>query len=290
MRRYACFFLLLLLAKAVHANHWEPDPYLYPDNMNVIGVIELNGIELAIGGFELGAFCDGECRGSEMLAFYEGLDRYMVFMTIYGQSGNDISFRLYDHSMQRELELTPPETLSFVPNAIVGVIHAPYVFSFSGGMGLITVHAVPEEGGSVTGGGAYWIGETCTLYVVANEGYLFANWAENGAFVSDQPSISFTVTQDRHLEAYFDFYDGVEEEADVLSVFPNPTTGKVTLEGLNEGSEIRVMNGCGNIVLIKHCKDLDTIVDLGSVPDGCYILYVISGAEKQIKKVVKISS
>ena len=258
--------------------------------MNVIGVIELNGIELATGGFELGAFCGDECRGSEMLAFYEGLDRYMVFMTIYGQSGNVISFRLYDHSMQRELELTPPETLSFVSNAIVGAIHDPYVFSFSGGMGLVTVHAVPEEGGSVTGGGAYWIGETSTLYVVANEGYLFANWAENGAFVSDQSSISFTVTQDRHLEAYFDFYDGVEEEADVLSVFPNPTTGKVIIGGLNEGSEIRVMNGFGNIVLKKHCEGPDTTVDLESVPDGCYILYVISGSEKQIKKVVKISS
>lgn len=203
MRRYACIFLFLLFAKAVHANHWEPDPHQFPDNMNVIGVVELNGIELTTEGFELGAFCGDDCRGSEMLTFYEGLDRYMVFMTLYGQSGNVFSFRLYDHSTQRELELTPPETLPFVANTIVGAIHDPYVISFSGGMGVITTNAVPEEGGTVTGGGAYWIGETCTLHAVANEGYTFVDWTENGQQVSAEPDMSLFVNTNHDLQANF---------------------------------------------------------------------------------------
>ena len=94
MRRYLSIFLFLLFAGSVRANHWEPDPHQYPFNMNVIGVVEINGIELAAEGFEVGAFCGDECRGSEMLTFYEGLDRYLVFMTIYGQSGDAFSFKL----------------------------------------------------------------------------------------------------------------------------------------------------------------------------------------------------
>ena len=203
MKRFCFIFPLLLLAATVQANHWEPDPFQFPDNMNFIGVIEINGIEQATEIFELGAFCGDECRGSEMLTYYEGLNRYMVFMTLYGQSGHVLSFRLYDHATQRELELTPPESMSFVPNAIVGAIQAPYVFSFSCGMGVITTTVVPEEGGAVTGGGAYWIGETCTLRAVANEGYTFVDWTENGQQVSTEPTLSIFVMESHDLQANF---------------------------------------------------------------------------------------
>ena len=139
MKRYFFIFLLLLYAVTVRANHWEPNVHQFPDNMNIIGVIEINGIEQATDVFELGAFCGDECRGSEMLTFYEGLNRYMLFMTVYGQSGHVLSFRLYDHSIQQELELTPPETMQFVPNGIIGAINDPYVFSFFLGCAFILV-------------------------------------------------------------------------------------------------------------------------------------------------------
>ena len=432
MRRYLLIFLFLLFAGNVRANHGEPDPHQYPFNMNVIGVIEINGIELATEGFEVGAFCGDECRGSEILTFYEGLGRYLVFMTIYGQSGDVFSFKLYDHSTQRELELTPPETLPFTANAIVGALHDPFVISFSGGMGVITANAVPEAGGTITGGGAYWIGETCTLYATANEGYTFVDWTENGqqvstestlsifvmeshdlqanfsvnsyevaveaqpeeggtvagsgiydygttvtvsaspnehyefvnwtengvmvsnsaeytftldgdrhlvanfgqesftvsatvlpanagsiegvgnyvygqtailtarpnanyaflewtengAFVSNQPSISFAVTQDRHFEAYFSYYDGIEEEESAVSVFPNPTTGMVVIEGMQEGSEIRVVNGSGNLVLMQRCEGSNAFVDLDFLPNGCYCLVITKGQKTIRKRVV----
>lgn len=434
MSRYACVFLLLLFAKAVHANHWEPDPHQYPFNMNVIGVIEINGIELATEGFEVGAFCGEECRGSEMLTYYEGLNRYMVFMTLYGQSGHVLSFRLYDHSTQRELELTPPETLPFTANAIVGGLHDPFLISFSGGMGVITANAVPEEGGTVTGGGAYWIGETCTLRAVANEGYTFVDWTEdgqqvsteptlsifvmeshdlqanfvinsyeiiveaqpdeggsvtgqgtydygmlatvsalpndhyefvnwtengvmvsnsaeytftlngdrhlvanfahesftvsatvlpanagniegvgnyvygqtailtarpnanyaflewteNGAFVSNQPSISFAVTQDRHFEAYFSYYDGIEEEESAVSVFPNPTSGIITVTGVDENSAIRLYDMKGCLILEKTSDGFDAVLDLGFVQNGYYFL-VVAKEHKRLSKLVKMS-
>ena len=434
MRRYLSIFLFLLFAGSVRANHWEPDPHQYPFNMNVIGVIEINGIELAAEGFEVGAFCGDECRGSEMLTFYEGLDRYLVFMTIYGQSGDAFSFKLYDHSTQRELELTPPETLPFTANAIVGALHDPYVISFSGGMGVITANAVPEEGGTVTGGGAYWIGETCTLQAVANEGYTFVDWiengqqvsaeptlsifvmeshdlqanfsvnsyevsveaqpeeggtvagtgiydygttvivsatpnehfefvnwtedgvmvsnsaeytftvnrsrhlvanfahesftvsatvlpanagvieglgnyvygqtatliarpnanyeflewTENGAFVSNQTSLSFVVTQNRVFNAYFTYYDGMEEKVSAVSVFPNPTSGIITVTGVDENSAIRLYDMKGCLILEKTSDVFDAVLDLGFVQNGYYYL-VIAKEHKRQSKLVKVS-
>lgn len=435
MKRCVCFFLLLLLATTAWANHWDPDTHQFPDNMNVIGVIEINGIELAAEGFELGAFCGDECRGSEMLTYYEGLNRYMVFMTLYGQSGHVLSFRLYDHSTQRELELTPPESMSFVPNAIVGAIQAPYVFSFSGGMGVITTTVVPEEGGAVTGGGAYWIGETCTLRAVANDGYTFVDWTEdgqqvsadpimtllvttnhdlqanfvinsyeiiveaqpdeggsvtgqgtydygmlatvsalpndhyefvnwtedgmmvsnsseytfevnrdrhliahfaqesfvvsatvnpenagivegvgnyaygqmatlvanpnenyafvgwleNGVLVSTQASFAFMVTHDMHFEAKFVYYDGLQEWEEALSVFPNPTVGRVTIKGVPKDGVVQVVDGRGNSVMTKDGEGEEISLDLSVLPDGYYLLFVHSQEGRQLVRLIKSS-
>lgn len=435
MKRFCFIFPILLLAATVQANHWEPDPFQFPDNMNFIGVIEINGIEQATEIFELGAFCGDECRGSEMLTFYEGLDRYMVFMTVYGQSGHVLSFKLFDHSSQQELELAPPETIQFVANDVMGAINDPYVFSFSGGSGMITASAVPEEGGTVTGVGGYWIGETCTLEATANEGYTFVDWTENGqqvsleptfsllvttdhdlqanfsinsyditieaqpddggvvsgggsysfgatatvsaaphahyefvnwtedgvvvsttaeytfvvesnrhlvatfvqetfevkatvypenagavegmgtytfgetatliahpngdyefvewreegAFVSDQSSISFVVTQSRNLEAHFIYYDGVGEEETTLSVSPNPTSGIVAIKGVQEDCIIHLMDENGHVVLTKKTEETETVLDLSQLPDGCYTLIVLSKEERCFGKLIKAS-
>ena len=82
----------------------------------------------------------------------------------------------------------------------------------------ISAIANPTEGGSLTGGGIYNQGQTCTLSATANTGYEFLCWTdETGMVVSLEPQYSFTVTQDRILTAIFieegycgvrfDFYD-----------------------------------------------------------------------------------
>lgn len=196
--------LLLLASNAISwANHWTPNPNQFSDNMNIIGVLEINGVEQSMDMFEVGVFCGDECRGSEMLTYYSGVDRHMLFMTLYGQSGDVMSFRLYDHGSQRELVLTPPETIQFVPNDILGSIPDPYVISFSGGIAVITATAVPDASGTITGAAAYWIGETCTLQATANEGYTFVDWTEDGQQVSTEPTLSIFVMESRDLQANF---------------------------------------------------------------------------------------
>jgi uncharacterized repeat protein (TIGR02543 family) len=67
----------------------------------------------------------------------------------------------------------------------------------------ISVSASPTEGGSVNGGGTFNYGQICTIQALANIGFAFVNWMENGAQVSDQPNYSFTVTGNRNLVAHF---------------------------------------------------------------------------------------
>jgi hypothetical protein len=67
----------------------------------------------------------------------------------------------------------------------------------------ISVSVSPAEGGTVTGGGTYEQGQSCTLTATANEGYAFVNWTENGNEVSTDATYTFTVDGDRALVANF---------------------------------------------------------------------------------------
>ena len=68
---------------------------------------------------------------------------------------------------------------------------------------IINATANPSEGGTVTGGGTYQEGQSCTVTATANTGYSFASWTENGSVVSTDATYSFTVEADRVLVANF---------------------------------------------------------------------------------------
>ena len=91
----------------------------------------------------------------------------------------------------------------------------------------ITASANPEEGGTVTGTGNYAYGQTVTLTATANDGYIFANWTENGFVVSSDAEYSFTVTSDRTLVANFG------ATSYTISANANPTEGG-TIAGTGE--------------------------------------------------------
>ena len=67
----------------------------------------------------------------------------------------------------------------------------------------ITVSASPAQAATVSGGGEYTFGQTCTVAATPNAGYTFTGWTENGNVVSAELSYSFTATADRNLVANF---------------------------------------------------------------------------------------
>ena len=67
----------------------------------------------------------------------------------------------------------------------------------------ISVSANPAQGGTLTGGGVYSFGETCTITATANTGYFFIGWTENDEIISNDLEISFVALNDRTLVATF---------------------------------------------------------------------------------------
>jgi hypothetical protein len=91
----------------------------------------------------------------------------------------------------------------------------------------ISVSANPSNGGTVTGGGIYSQGQSCTVSATDNSGFTFSNWTENGSVVSTQPSYTFTVNNNRTLVANFQ----AQPQSYAISVSANPTNGGTVTGG-----------------------------------------------------------
>ena len=87
---------------------------------------------------------------------------------------------------------------------------ASYVAHFDQQSYNISLSASPSNGGSVSGGGIYHSGQPCTVHAVANTGYSFTNWTENGNVVSTNANYTFTVTDNHTLIAVFN-YNGLPQ-------------------------------------------------------------------------------
>lgn len=63
--------------------------------------------------------------------------------------------------------------------------------------------ANPAVGGTVTGGGTFASGAVSVLKAVANPGYVFSNWTENGVVATTSPTFEITVLSNRSPVANF---------------------------------------------------------------------------------------
>ena len=67
----------------------------------------------------------------------------------------------------------------------------------------ITLTSNPSGAGTLTGGGSYAQGQSCTITATAKPNYAFENWTKNGSVVSYLPSYTFTVTESAGYVANF---------------------------------------------------------------------------------------
>ena len=128
---------------------------------------------------------------------------------------------------------------NWTENGSVVSTNANYTFTVNGNRTLvanfqaqtqsytITVSANPTAGGTVTGGGTYNQGASCTVTATANNGYTFTNWTENGNVVSTQASYTFTVTGNRTLVAHFT----AQPQNYTVTVSANPAAGGTVTGG-----------------------------------------------------------
>ena len=133
-KKFAVFLILMTLLGIVNAqdNYWSPiigNQY----TMTVTGVIVINEVQQSVTTLEIGAFCGDECRASHFAQLFPQTGDYVVTMTIRSRvnSGETISFRLYDHVTQQELDLECLNTIEYVANTQIGSINDWYQFAFA---------------------------------------------------------------------------------------------------------------------------------------------------------------
>lgn len=235
-----------LVANFISTNYWNPDYSLYPNNMTIVAIIQIDGVEHSVGTLEIGAFCDNELRGSTRAVYEESLGRYIVYLTVCGNTGDEISFRLYDHIAGEELQFIAPEEITFATNAELGDVNNPHAFNFISQVN-VSVVSNPVNMGIIEGAGTYTIGDEVTLTATSSsDNYYFVNWTENGNIVSDKAIYTFTIDGDRDLVANFS-----------ATNYWNPNTthysssmtiiGVVEVEGVEQrSSNIEIGAFCGN--------------------------------------------
>ena len=186
----------------VEGNHWTPvDEGSYPFFMTLYGVIQINGVEQTSNQLELGVFCGDECRGTAIASEFYLTHRYLTEVNVNGDSGQQLTFKLYDHATLQELDLLPPDAITFTISGY-GTPVNPYILNFTSPVD-ITATVDPDGAGTVTGTGEFGIGMFCTLTATANTGFQFLNWTLNSTVVSTSPAYTFTVTEEANYVAHF---------------------------------------------------------------------------------------
>ncbi len=112
--------------------YWDVDIHAYPNTMSTIAIIKIDGEEQLSDMLEVGAFNDRECRGRAIATgeYYGLTGHYLVFLYLYGEDGDEMEFRLYDHATGEELELNCLTSLTFVTNGMVGNPANPFAIEF----------------------------------------------------------------------------------------------------------------------------------------------------------------
>ena len=146
----------------------------------------------------------------------------------------------YNQGQQCTVSATPNPGYTFTNWTEGGNVvstNANYTFSVTGNRTLvanfqaqpqsynISVSANPTNGGTVSGGGTYQQGQSCTVTATANNGYAFTNWTENGNVVSNNANYTFVVNGNRTLVANF------TQQNYAINVSANPALGGTVTGG-----------------------------------------------------------
>lgn len=145
----------------------------------------------------------------------------------------------------------------------------------------------PANGGTIIGAGTYNYGETCTLSVALNDNYVFSRWMEGDQIVSEDPTYSFTVTENRNLVAYVEYVDSVEEYNIAVSVYPNPVSDKLTIETSLPGCQLEVYSITGAKVYSQNDCAEKVEINVSTLPSGAYVIRMVKGNSVQTATFMK---
>ena len=153
--------------------HWSADPEVgYSGAMSVVTTIQIDGVQINSEEVELGAFFAGDdgCRGSERAFDYEGDGNYFVMLTVQGENGEAVYFKVYDHAAGKEY--LADVSLTFDDNGSYGTVLAPETTTVGVISFTLTIDGNITNGSvSASPSGSVEKGDPVTLTIVPASGY-----------------------------------------------------------------------------------------------------------------------
>jgi len=153
----------------------------------------------------------------------------------------------------------------------------------------VTVSASDPSMGTVSGGGTYRAGETCTVTATPNAGFQFVNWS-NGETANPY---SFTVVSNITLQAIFAPLEGIDDinGGAACSIYPNPTSSSTTIsvEGVSGEVRISVVDMSGRTVRTEtlECSgDCQKTMEVEGLAQGTYFVRITADAVNLVRKLV----
>ena len=160
----------------------------------------------------------------------------------------------------------------------------------------VTATTSDESMGHVTGGGAYLDGDTATLVATPHEGYRFDRWNDG---VADNPR-QVIVASDTLFTAYFLPLAGIDaEKPSRCRLYPNPATGRVTIQGLGEAIlTVTILDMAGRPVAAftpsgsapsSPSRSASFTFDSSSLPPGSYIVQIQTPTRQHHQRLVRLN-
>lgn len=149
----------------------------------------------------------------------------------------------------------------------------------------ITTDAFPEQSGSTAGAGTYNYADVANLTATPGEGYRFVNWTENDNVASTQETFSFSVLRNRDLTAIFEPATAISSHQDSFTLYPNPASNTLYVDGLNPQAKVQILNIVG--ILVSNQSLLFGSLDVSNLSPGVYFLKVEQGGVFLLERFVK---
>ncbi|MEE4178277.1 MAG: T9SS type A sorting domain-containing protein [Bacteroides sp.] len=153
----------------------------------------------------------------------------------------------------------------------------------------LTLHAVPEAGGTVEGEGDYEAGAEVSITATPAAGYIFLEWEdEGGEEFGDMAQMTFTMPEsDLILKAVFQSTASVPNLAlTEVRLFPNPASSRVTIRSGSPIQTIRILDLTGKgVTEIPIPNASEKVIDLAGIEAGIYFVQVITSRGIKVQKL-----
>ena len=108
-------------------NYWAANTSVFANNMTIVAALNVEGVEMG-EGVEVAAFVNGEVRGSARPFYVEAIDSYVMFLSVYGNDQEEVTFKYID--LYSEEEYTLNNKVVYADNAIIGSVAEPMTLCY----------------------------------------------------------------------------------------------------------------------------------------------------------------